>query len=73
VIVVEHHVVGHFPSNTRPICATHTSSRSFTGIFSFRFVVVFVDFDVGFLWFANGRIDRIENNFRSIQHIHEEG
>jgi hypothetical protein len=67
VIFVEHHVVGHFPSNTLPIFATHTSSRSFTGIFSFRFGADFASiFGFPFPCFDNGRIDRIENNFRSI-------
>ena len=63
VILVVHHVVGHFPSKTRPIFATHTSSRSFTGIFSFRLR----DGLIGLLFpFGFGRMDRMENNFRSI-------
>jgi hypothetical protein len=70
VIFVEHQVVGHFPSNTLPIFATHTSSRSLTGIFSFRFSVgLDTVFGFPFDCFANGRIDRIENNFRSITSI----
>jgi hypothetical protein len=67
VIFVEHQVVGHFPSNTLPIFATHTSSRSFTGIFSFRLGDGLVTFPFDAL--ALGRIDRIENNFRSITSI----